>query len=61
MTVSDKIKTIDNEIKQNKAQYNSERQTAKLSFLNKKIFFMPFFHLKYNKEQNTITFYVSEK
>ena len=31
MTVKEKIKTINNTIKQNKAQYNLDRQTAKIS------------------------------
>ena len=30
MTVSEQIKTIDNKIEQNEAQYNLERQTAKI-------------------------------
>ena len=30
MTVSEKVKTIDNKIEQNKAQNNLERQTAKI-------------------------------
>ena len=34
MTVSKKIKTIDNKIKQNKAQYSLDRQTAKKSALS---------------------------
>ena len=34
MSVSDKIKTINNEIEQNKAQYNLDRQTAKISALS---------------------------
>ena len=34
MTVSQKIKTIDNKIKQKKAQYNFDRQTAKISALS---------------------------
>ena len=33
MTISEKIKTIDNKIKQNKAQYDLNRQTAKISTL----------------------------
>ena len=33
MTVSEKIKNIDNKIQQNKAQYDLERQTAKISAL----------------------------
>ena len=32
--VSKKIKTIDNKIEQNKAQYNLDRQTAKISVLS---------------------------
>ena len=31
MTVNDKIETINNKIEQNKAQYNLDRQTAKIS------------------------------
>ena len=31
MTVSEKIKTIDNKIEQNKSQYKLDRQTAKIS------------------------------
>ena len=34
MSVSEKIKTIDNKIEQNKAQYNLGRQTAKISALS---------------------------
>ena len=34
MTPSEKIKTIDNKIEQNKAQYNLDRQTAKISVLS---------------------------
>ena len=34
MTISEKIKTIDNEIEQNKAQYNLDRQTANISALS---------------------------
>ena len=34
MTVSDKIKTIDNKINQNKAQYLLVRQSAKFSALS---------------------------
>ena len=34
MTVSEKIKTINNEIEQNKDQYNLNRQTAKTSSLS---------------------------
>ena len=30
MSISEKTKTIDNKIKRNKAQYNLERQTAKI-------------------------------
>ena len=33
MSISEKIKTINNKIEQNKAQYNSDRQTAKISAL----------------------------
>ena len=31
MTVSKKIKTIDNKIEENRAQYNLDKQTAKIS------------------------------
>ena len=34
MTVNKKIKTINNKIKQNKAQYNLDKQTAKISALS---------------------------
>ena len=34
MTVSEKIKTINNKIEQNKAQYDLDRQTAKISDLS---------------------------
>ena len=34
MTVTEKIKTIDNKIEQNKAQYNLDKQTAKISALS---------------------------
>ena len=34
MTVSEKIKTTDNKIEQNKAQYNLDRQTAKILALS---------------------------
>ena len=34
MNISEKIKTINNKIEQNKAQYNLDRQTAKLSALS---------------------------
>ena len=34
MTVSDKIKKINNTIEQNKAQYNLDKQTAKISVLS---------------------------
>ena len=33
MTVSERIKTIDNKIKQNKAQYDLERQISQISAL----------------------------
>ena len=33
MSVSEKIKTIDNKIKQNKAQYNLDRKNTKISTL----------------------------
>ena len=34
MTVSVKVKTIDNKIEQNEAQYTLDRQTAKISALS---------------------------
>ena len=34
MSISEKIKAINNKIEQNKAQYNLERQTAKISALS---------------------------
>ena len=34
MTVSEKLKTTDNKIEQNKAQYYLDRQTAKISALS---------------------------
>ena len=34
VTVNEKIETIDNKIKQNKAEYNLDRQTAKISPLS---------------------------
>ena len=34
MSIGEKIKTIDNKIKQNKAQYNLDRQAAKISALS---------------------------
>ena len=34
MSIIEKIKTINNKIKQNKAQYNLDRQTAKISALS---------------------------
>ena len=34
MSISEKIKTIDNKVKQNKAQYNLDNQTAKISALS---------------------------
>ena len=34
MSISEKIKTIDNKIEQNQAQYNLDRQTAKISALS---------------------------
>ena len=33
MSISDKIKAINNKIKQNKSQYNFDRETAKISAL----------------------------
>ena len=34
MTFSEKIKTFDNKVEQNKAQYNLEEQTARISSLS---------------------------
>ena len=34
ITITEKIKTINNKIKQNKAQYNLDRHTAKISVLS---------------------------
>ena len=34
MSIGEKIKTIDNKIEQNKAQYNLDRQAAKISALS---------------------------
>ena len=34
MSISEKIKTINGKIKQNKTQYNLDRQTAKISALS---------------------------
>ena len=34
MSISEKIRTINNKIEQNKAQYNLDRQTAKISTLS---------------------------
>ena len=34
MSISEKIKAINNKIEQNKAQYNLDRQTAKISALS---------------------------
>ena len=34
MTISEKIKTIDNKIERNKAQYDLDRQTAEISGLS---------------------------
>ena len=34
MSISEKIKTIINKIEQNKAQYNLDRETAKISALS---------------------------
>ena len=34
MSINEKIKTINNKIEQNKAQYNLDRQTAKISALS---------------------------
>ena len=43
MSISEKIKTIDIKIEQNKAQYNLDRQTAKMSALSSEMLAnMPF-------------------
>ena len=34
MNISEKIKAVNNKIEQNQAQYNSDRQTAKISPLS---------------------------
>ena len=34
MTITEKIRTINSKIKQNKAQYNLDKQTAKISALS---------------------------
>ena len=34
MSINEKIKAINNKIEQNKAQYNLDRQTAKISILS---------------------------
>ena len=34
MTITEKIKTVDTKIEQNKAQYDFDRQTAKMSALS---------------------------
>ena len=34
MNISEKIKAINNKMEQNKAQYDLDRQTAKISFLS---------------------------
>ena len=34
ISISEEIKTIDNKIKQNKAQYNLDQQTTKISALS---------------------------
>ena len=34
MSINEKIKAINNKINQNKAQYNLDRQTAKISILS---------------------------
>ena len=34
MTINEKIKTINNKIEQNKAQYNLDKQTAKILALS---------------------------
>ena len=34
MSISENLKTVDNKIEQNKAQYSLERQTAKISALS---------------------------
>ena len=53
MSISGKIKTVDNKIKQNKSQYNLERQAAKIS---------PLSSLNFNKHEFlTSTDVLSEK
>ena len=47
MTVSEKIKTIDNKIEQNKAQYDLDRKTAKMSALSKKMLINKYEFLTY--------------
>ena len=37
MTVSKKIKTINNKIEQNKAQYDLDRQTAKIQLYHQEV------------------------
>ena len=49
MTLSEKIKTIDNKIEQNKAQYNLGRQTAKISEM---LVNMNFWHVKMFQQKN---------
>ena len=34
MSISEKIKTVDNKIEQNKAQHNLDRETAEISTLS---------------------------
>ena len=38
MNITEKIKTINNKTEQNKAQYNLDRQTAKVSFYHQENF-----------------------
>ena len=49
MTLSEKIKTIDNKIEQNKAQYNLGRQTAEISEM---LVNMNFWHVKMFQQKN---------
>ena len=47
MTFSEKIKTMDNKIEQNKAQYDLDRKTAKMSALSKKMLINKYEFLTY--------------
>ena len=49
MTVSEKIKTIDDKIEQNKAQYDLDRQAAKISALSGNVcLFLAIYYNDYN-------------